>query len=50
MANMPTIQWNTRLPPDLKQAVDEAAYRARTSINRWLIEAIREKLERDAAP
>jgi predicted HicB family RNase H-like nuclease len=36
-----------RIAPDLHQQMVAAAYSDHTSMTRWLIEAIREKLERD---
>jgi predicted HicB family RNase H-like nuclease len=43
----PVVVVNLRIAPELHREVTAAAYGRQTSATRWLIEAIREKLERD---
>ena len=37
------------LPTEVKEAISEVAWRSRQSMNEWVLQAIAEKLERDAS-
>jgi predicted HicB family RNase H-like nuclease len=44
-----TTSFTLRVPVSLKQQAQEAAWQARVSFNAWIMAAVTEKLEREAA-